>query len=315
MKRIVLITAVTLITSANLFAQNGGTIRGTVTDENGAKVASARVVLNFTPGVQLTTQTDQSGVFEYKGLRSGSYLIEVKAGGFSEFTSEAIQLDRTETKELSVQLKVAAINASVVVTATGTAQRADEVSKVVSTLDGDEIENRHELTLPEALRGIPGVRVQQQGSPGALTTLRLRGQRNFDTALLLDGLRVRDAGDINGSAASLMSDLVPVALNRVEILRGAGSSIYGTHAIGGVVNMIPDAGSSGLHFTAGFEGGTLATYRERLGVSGGGKLFGFEVGVNRLDVRDGIDGDDAYGNTGFAGRLQINPTPSIAIAG
>src|SRR5687767_4675038 len=229
MKRIVLITAVTLITSANLFAQNGGTIRGTVTDENGAKVASARVVLNFTPGVQLTTQTDQSGVFEYKGLRSGSYLIEVKAGGFSEFTSEAIQLDRTETKELSVQLKVAAINASVVVTATGTAQRADEVAKVISTLDADEIEAKHELSLAEALRGTPGVRVQQQGSPGSLTTVRLRGQRNFDTSLLLDGLRVRDASDINGSALSLITDLVPVAVDRVEILRGAGSSIFGTH--------------------------------------------------------------------------------------
>jgi outer membrane cobalamin receptor len=94
------------------------------------------------------------------------------------------------------------------------------------------------------LRGIPGVRVQQQGSPGSLTTLRLRGQRNFDTAVLLDGLRVRDAGDINGSAVSLISDFVPVALDRVEVLRGAGSSIYGTHAIGGVVNLIPAVGSS-----------------------------------------------------------------------
>ena len=62
MKRIVLITLFTLITSANLFAQNGGTIRGTVTDENGAKVAGARVVLNVTPGVRLNTQTNQSGV-------------------------------------------------------------------------------------------------------------------------------------------------------------------------------------------------------------------------------------------------------------
>ena len=200
-------------------------------------------------------------------------------------------------------------------TATGTVQRADEVSKVVSTLDSQEIEAKHELSLAEALRGIPGVRVQQQGSPGSLTSLRLRGQRNFDTALLLDGLRVRDAGDINGSALSLLSDLVPIALDRVEILRGAGSSIYGTHAIGGVVNMIPEAGSSGLHLTAGFDGGSLATYRERLQASGGGERFGFELGVNRLDVRDGIDGDDAYGNTGFAGRLQFNPTPSITIAG
>lgn len=304
-----------LVIFANVLAQDAGGIKGIVTDENGAKIAGAQVVLNSSSGVHSNTSTDRSGSFEYNSLRSGTYLIEVKADGFSTFTSEEITFVRGENRELTVQLRVAAINASVVVTATGTVQRADEVSKVVSTLDSQEIEAKHELSLSEALRGIPGVRVQQQGSPGSLTTLRLRGQRNFDTALLLDGLRVRDAGDINGSALSLISDLVPLALDRVEILRGAGSSVYGTHAIGGVVNMIPEVGSSGFHLDAGFDGGSLATYRERLQASGGDKLFGFEIGVNRLDVRDGIDGDDAYGNTGFAGRVQINPTPSITITG
>ena len=304
-----------LTISISVFAQGNGGITGTVTDDNGAKVSGAHVVLTSSNGVHLNTSTDQSGTFEFKNLRSGSYLIEVKTPGFSTFTSEEIRVIRGENKDVPVQLNVAAINASVVVTATGTVQRADEVSKVVSTLDAAEIEAKHELSLTEALRGTPGVRVQQQGSPGALTTLRLRGQRNFDTALLLDGLRVRDAGDINGSALSLMTDLSPVALDRVEVLRGAGSSIYGTHAIGGVVNMIPAVGSPGFHMNAGFEGGSLGTYRERLEASGGNDLFGFDLGVNRVDVRNGIDGDDAYGNTAFAGRLQFHPTPSITIAG
>jgi vitamin B12 transporter len=304
-----------LLISANVFAQGNGQISGTVTDENGAKVSGAQVVLSSSTGIQLNTSTNDNGNFEFKNLRSATYFIEVKASGFSVFTSEAIEFNRSDSKDVPVELKLAGINASVVVTATGTAQRADEVSKVVSTLDSQEIEAKHELSLTEALRGIPGVRVQQQGSPGALTSLRLRGQRNFDTALLLDGLRVRDAGDINGSAASLMADLVPIALDRVEILRGAGSSIYGTHAIGGVINMIPENGSSGFHLTAGFDGGSLATYRERLQASGGSERFGFELGVNRLDVRNGIDGDDAFGNTGFAGRLHFNPTQSITIAG
>ena len=304
-----------LIISLNVFAQGNGGITGTVIDDNGAKVAGAEVVLTSTNGVHLNTSTDHDGAFAFKNLRSGSYFIEVKTPGFSTFTSEEMRFTRGENKDVPVQLRIAAINASVVVTASGTAQRADEVSKVVSTIDAAAIEARHELSLTEALRGTPGVRVQQQGSPGALTTLRLRGQRNFDTALLLDGLRVRDASDINGSALSLMSDLSPVALDRVEVLRGAGSSLYGTHAIGGVVNMIPDVGSSGFHVNAGFDGGSLATYRERLEVSGGSDLFGFDLGVNRVDVRNGIDGDDAYGNTGFAGRLQFSPTPSIAIAG
>jgi len=299
-------------TATSALAQDG--ISGTVTDENGAKVAGAQVVLRSSSGVYLNTSTDEAGAFKFENLHSGSYLVEVKANGFSVFTSEAIEFQRGENKQVNVELRIASINESVVVTATGTVQRADEVSKVVSTLDAQEIEAKHELSLAESLRGTPGVRVQQQGSPGSLTTLRLRGQRNFDTSLLLDGLRVRDAGDINGSAVSLITDLVPVALDRIEVLRGAGSSIYGTHAIGGVVNLIPANGSSGFHLDAGFDGGSLATYRERLQASGGGEHYGFNGGVNRVDVRNGIDGDDEYGNTGFAGRLQLNPTPSITIS-
>ena len=98
MKKTILAIIIALIGSSNLFAQNGGAIRGVVTDENGAKVSGAHVVLNLVPGIQLTTQTNESGVFEYKGLRAGLYLIEVKADGFSEFTSESIRLDRAETK-------------------------------------------------------------------------------------------------------------------------------------------------------------------------------------------------------------------------
>lgn len=303
-----------LIVATSVYAQGAGGISGTVTDEHDAKVVGAQVVLSSSTGVHLNTATGEDGTFKFENLRSGSYFVEVKASGFSAFTSEEIEFVRGENKQVTAQLKVASIDASVVVTATGTVQREDEVSKVVSTLDAQEIEAKHELSLTEALRGTPGVRVQQQGSPGALTTLRLRGQRNFDTALLLDGLRVRDAGDINGSPVSLMADLVPVALDRVEVLRGAGSSIYGTHAIGGVLNLIPASGSPGFHLNAGFDGGSLATYRERLQASGGGERFGFELGVNRVDVRNGIDGDDAYGNTGFAGRVQFNPSPSISIS-
>src|ERR1041384_3966883 len=222
-----------LILASSVQAQNGGGISGTVTDENDARVFDALVTLSSSNGVRSHTVTSEEGAFKFENLRSGSYFIEVKANGFSNFTSEELQFKRGENKQVIVQLKVASIDESVVVTATGTVQRADEVSKVVSTLDAQEIEAKHELSLTEALRGTPGVRVQQQGSPGALTTLRLRGQRNFDTALLLDGLRVRDASDINGSALSLFPDLVPVALDRVELLRGAGSLIYGTHSIGG----------------------------------------------------------------------------------
>ena len=303
------------IVSINVSGQTHGSIKGTVTDENKAKVPGAQITLRSDSGLQLATASNDSGQYKFDDLRSGRYYLEIKANGFSVYAPDEIHLERGESKQVDVALEVAAINESVVITANGTAERIEDAAKVVSVVENQQIEQRHEISLAEALRGTPGVRIQQQGSPGALTTLRLRGQRNFDTAILLDGLRVRDAGDINGSAVSLISDLAPVVLDRVEILRGSGSSIYGSHAIGGVVNVIPDTGSRGFHFGASFEGGSLATYRETLQISGGADRLGFNLGINRLDVRNGIDGDDAYGNTAFGGRVQFKPTQTIAISG
>jgi vitamin B12 transporter len=305
----------TTIVSSTISAQSSTTLKGTVSDEQQSKVPSAQLTLRSESGLQMDGVTNDSGAFVFRELNPGVYLLEVRANGFSAYSHEPIRLKRGEEKQLDITLEVASINESVVITPTGTIQRIEDAAKTISVLDNQEIEARHELTLAETLRGTPGVRIQQQGSPGALTSIRLRGQRNFDTAVLLDGLRVRDAGDINGSALSLISDLVPVSLDRVEILRGSGSSIYGTHAIGGVVNLIPENGSKGLHFDGGFEGGTLSTFRERLDVSGGGERFGFTAGANRLDVRKGIDGHDEYGNTAFAGRALFNPTQSITLTG
>lgn len=295
------------------FAQTITSITGQVTDERGGKISGADVRLRSRTGAQVSASTDNNGTFEFTDLPAGLYLVEVKAKGFSAFASEEIVVERGQAKHLDFTLKVAGVSENVVVTAAGTPQRADEVAKVVSILDSQQIEEKRELALPEALRGIPGVRVQQQGSPGALTTIRLRGQRTFDTAILLDGLRVRDASDIGGSAASLTTDLVPVATDRVEILRGAGSSIYGTNAIGGVVNLVPETSAGGLHFEAGAEGGGLSTFRERFKVSGGRKRLSFSLGLNRLDVRRGVDGEDQYGNSAGSGKFLFSPTSSVTI--
>src|SRR6185503_12172607 len=275
----------------NVFAQDGARVKGTVTDEVGAKVVGANVTLRSRLGPQQSTSTNQAGAYEFANLRAGMYLIEIRAEGFATFTSRDTQVKNSDVV-IDVQLRPAGISENVIITATGTLQRADKIAKVVSTLEADELDARDELTLAEGLRGVPGVRIQQQGSLGSLTSIRLRGQRTADTSILLDGLRLRDAGDINGSAASLMADLVPIALNHLEILRGSGSTLYGTHAIGGVINAIPDDGASGLHFSAGFEGGSLSTFRERLSMSGGRDNVGFNLGLHRIDVRSGVDDND-----------------------
>jgi len=304
-----------LTLSISTLAQSSSSISGHVADEHNATIAGAEVRIRSRAGSQLITITDNNGAYTFKNLNSGEYVLEIKAKGFADFSSSEINLNRGQSLTSDVHLSVKAISENVVVTATGTAQRVDETSKAVSTIDEQSIEAKRELTLSESLRGIPGLRVQQQGSLGELTTLRLRGQRNFDTAILLDGLRVRDASDINGSAVSFIADLLPTDLDRVEVLRGSGSSIYGTNAIGGVINLVPRTGTGDSHFEFGFDGGSLALFRERIKGSGGmGRRAGYSFGFTRIDVRRGVDGNDEYGNTVAAGRWQFNLRPTITIS-
>ncbi len=315
MKKVLQSSALVLILAIHLVAQNSTSIRGRVTDERNANVVGAQVSLRSRTGAQLVAVTDKDGAYSFSNIAPGDYVAEIRAKGFATFTSTTLRAERGQSLTNDVKLAIDAVNESVIVTATGTAQRIDETSKAISMLDEQTIETKRSLSLPEALRGIPGVRIQQQGSYGELTTVRLRGQRNFDTAILLDGLRVRDASDINGSGVSFITALLPVGLDRVEILRGSGSSIYGTNAIGGVINLVTETGSGDPHFEFGFDGGSLSLFRERLkGSSSLGRRSGISFGLSRIDVRKGVDRNDEYGNTVGAARGSFNPRPSITIS-
>ena len=314
MKQILLIIVAVLLTST-AGAQTATSLRGHVTDAHKANVARASIALIERSGARTLTVTDDSGVYAFSNIAPGDYVVEVRARGFVTFTSNAFHVARGQAQSVDVGLAIEGVSESVVVTAAGTAQRIDEISKAVNVLDNATIESRREVTIAEALRGVPGTRVQQQGSPGALTSIRLRGQRSFDTALLLDGLRVRDASDINGSAVPFITDLLPANLDRVEVLRGSGSSIYGTNAIGGVINLIPPSPGGDRHFEFGFDGGSLALFRERIqGSTSFGKRLGLTFGLSRVDVRHGVDGNDQYGDTAGSSRFQFQVTPSATIS-
>src|SRR5437763_1150821 len=313
MKRYLLLLSL-MLTSSVVFGQNRSEIRGHVTDQRNANIAGAQAILRSRTGLQLNATSDDNGAFEFKQIDPGEYVLEVRAGGFASFTT-SIAVTRGQAIVKDIRLSVEAVNEAVVITATGTAQRIDETSKAISVLDNQTIEAKREIGLSESLRGLPGVRVQQQGSPGTLTNIRVRGLRRSDTAVLFDGLRVRDAADINGAVVSFFPDLGPSDLDRVEVLRGSGSSIYGSNAIGGVINLVPATASCDRHFEFGFDGGSLALFRERFKAAGGlGKRAGFSVGLSRVDVRRGVDGNDEYGDTVGSGRFQFSPTRTSTLS-
>src|SRR6185369_4093499 len=164
---------------------------------------------------------------------------------------------------------LAGVSEQVVVTAQATAQPVDEVSKAVSVLNSREIDERDEAEISQALRSLPGLRVTQLGGPGSFTSIKTRGLRNEDTAVLIDGLRFRDAAAPQGDASGFLEDLVVTDVSRIEVLRGSGSSLYGSNAIGGVVNLVTDEGGGRIHGSLLVEGGGLGLFRGRARLAGG----------------------------------------------
>ena len=163
----------------------------------------------------------------------------------------------------------------VVVTATRTATPADELGSSVSVITAETIADHQWRTLPQALMLAPGLSVTQTGGPGGVTSVFIRGLNSGHTKVIVDGV---DAEDPSTGGFDFGQELT-AGLSRVEILRGPASSLYGSDALGGVINIITAAGSGPVHAEAMVEGGSFATLNQRLSVSGGSSRADFALSL------------------------------------
>src|SRR3954471_24777842 len=172
----------------------GAAISGYIKDPQGANVPGATVRLyGRDRSFSLVTATDANGAYSFRHLAAGEYLVEAEANGFALAPAQTIVVERGKTTTHDVTLELSGLRSAVVVTASDTPQTVDEVSKALTTVADQEIDERDELAIPEALRIVPGLRVQQLGGPGSLTSIETRGLPSEDTAVLIDGIRFRDA--------------------------------------------------------------------------------------------------------------------------
>ncbi len=299
-------------------ARQGATISGSITDPDGAAIAGARVTLySRDSAAQANVSTNEEGRYHFAGVAPGTYLIEANAEGFSGNSVEALDIEGSEHLEQELQLTVAGLSTSVVVTASSTPLTVQEVAKATDSVGREEISLRNEYSVAESLRLIPGFRVQQLGGPGGLTSIHVRGLRSYDTALLIDGIRMRDAADLQGSMNPFWEDLLVVNPERTEVMRGSGSSLYGSHAIGGVVNYVTDHGGGKPHGEFSAEGGGLGTVRGLGKVSGGAldnRLL-YSGGITHFNVTGGLDGVNPYRNTSGQGFLRYSFAPGVSLSG
>ena len=306
-----IISFAVFLCSANLHAQSP--VRGTVQDPQGKPVDGAVLVL-YRQGASapLASTRSVNGEFVFPDSAAGEYLLQISADGFRR---ASLQFDGS--KPIAVRLQVAGIDQRVVVTAEGAAQTIDQVSKAASVIDAEEISQRNEYSLSEALRDTPGLLIRNLGGPGQATSVRMRGLRADATAVLIDGLRFRDAATIQGDASSFLSALNVINFDRVEVLRGSGSSLYGSNAVGGAVNVVSDSGGGATHGGLQMEGGTLGLLRGRATVGGGimdNKLT-YSAGLLHLNVMSGVDGDDRARSTGLQTFTRYAFGPGSSLSG
>ena len=206
----------------------------------------------------------------------------------------------------------------VVVTATKTEEKIDEVGSSFNVVTKEIIESSGKSMVGDVLRDIPGVIVVQSGGIGGVTSVYLRGTRPGDTLVLIDGVEVNDP--ISPTRSFDFANLSVSDIERIEIVRGPQSTLYGSDAIGGVINIITKKGSEKTEASILFEGGSYKTFREAVSIGGEYKIVDYSVTVSRTDS-EGISlakrgsEEDGYCNTTVSTKVGAKLTDSSYLGG
>ncbi len=165
--------------------------------------------------------------------------------------------------------------AETVVTATRVAQPLSDVVADVSIIDRAQIERSGAVGVADVLKRLPGIEITRNGGPGGTTSVFLRGAESRFTAVYIDGVRI-DSQATGGAAW----EAIPLALiDRIEVLRGPAAAVYGSDALGGVIQFFTKSGEDGFAPYAGFGVGTYSTRKLDAGFSGASGAFDYAIGL------------------------------------
>ena len=187
----------------------------------------------------------------------------------------------------------------IVVTATRYPVAPDSVASTVTVLRGDDLRAEGIRFVGDALRQVPGAHLVQGGPYGAAASLFVRGGESDYVKVLVDGVPVNQPGGFY-DFASLTTDNV----ERIEILRGPGSVLYGSDAIAGVIQIVTRQGGEGLRLGAAAEGGSFGSARWEASALGGGDALGWSASLSRFTSDGTYEFNNDYRNTVASGRFR-----------
>src|SRR5262245_21170513 len=292
---------------AFLFASPPEFFLGTVLDPTGAGVVAAKVELTGA-GISRITYTDEAGMFSIPNAPAGTYAVRVTANGFTTHTSRV----EIPSDPLALILRVAPHSEDVIVTTTRVETPLNMLGVSATVVDREQILHQQTAAIYELLRDVPGISVANTSRRGGTTSVYTRGGGKNANLLLIDGIQVNDpGGDFN------FAHLTSANIDRIEIVRGPQSASYGSNAAASVIQLVSRHGSAEDGVASGFgsfEGGSLATYRYRTGISGMTGALDYSVAGERLQT-GGAYTNDAYRNLTFSanGGYRINGKSQVRL--
>ncbi len=215
---------------------------------------------------------------------------------------------------------------TIVVTATRNAAKVIKTPSKVNIITAEQLKDEGIVYVKDALKEIPGISVASNGAFGGTTSVYSRGLPSYYTKILIDGVDVSDPSLTQPKFD--LSDLMVSDIKRIEIVQGAQSGLYGSNAIGSVINIITKSGKGKPYFKYSQKVGSFATYEETAQSGGSYGKFNYYVEGSRFDT-NGIskmdkynpkdhsysrgDQDDSYHKTGFSNSIEYNFDDSFKI--
>ena len=284
-------------------AREPATVTGTVADSSGGVLPGATIEALRGLRVVSSTTTGDDGRYLLELPEDGRYRLTARLDGFA---AGATDLTAAAGATADFRLGIAPLSDTVVVTASRTAEGRASVMESHSVFTADDIETLGSHSVADVLRYVPGLNIESTGREGQITQVFARGGESDYNHVLIDGVRVNaDGGSYDFGRVSANE------IERVEVVRGAQSALYGSDAIGSVIQIFTKRGTpdSGPRLSGSIEGGSFGTARGDLRVLGGAQQrIDYQLGVayrgtdgafrDRLAEPDRFDQQSIDGNVG-----------------
>ena len=289
-------------------AADSATIKGSVIDPLGARVAEATVKLLRDGAAVKDTRSDAAGAFAFDGLPEARYQLQLSASGFQSRTTSQIFVAGGATVSVEIPLPLGPLESGVTVTAA--AVLPSQIGSAVTELDSSTLGALGKPDLLEALRLVPGTSVVQAGARGGVTSVFIRGGNPNFNKVLIDGI---PANDIGGGIDVAQFSLAGV--DRIEVRRDANSVVYGSDALAGVISVTSRRGQTPVpEASLSLDAGNLGTNRESGSVGGVAGRFDYFGEFSHLGTDNDLP-NNAYRNRTVAGRAGAALAHSTTLSG